>query len=66
MEALGLYVFGALVAAGFTGGIRDEMDGITDWAIIIFWPVALAGWIVYLLMKIPFALGRLLRGNKDA
>lgn len=56
-----VYLLGAAVAAGVTGGVRDEMEGIGDLAIILFWPLALVIWGIKKLFKGCYALGRWLK-----
>lgn len=58
IAGLVFYIVGLGVTAGVIGGVRDEMDGIADIAIILFWPLAA---IVVAFAKawcIFYALGR--------
>lgn len=64
VAAVVLYILGALVTAGVIGGVRDEMDGIGDMAIIVFWPVALAWGLLSRVSQACFALGRWTRRNQ--
>lgn len=55
-----VYIVGAIVAAGVTGGVRDEMDGIADIATIVFWPVVLMLWGAAKAFKVIYLIGRCL------
>lgn len=59
-----LYVVGLFVAYGYTGGIRDEMDGIGDMAFIIFWPVVFIFKFAAKIINPIIGIGELIRGNK--
>lgn len=57
------YVIGAVIAAGAIGGVREEMDGIGDIAIILFWPIALGVLAIKKVCVGFYTLGRKLRGK---
>ncbi len=65
LELTIIYIVGFAVACGYTGGVRDEMDGLVDMAIIVFWPLYLATVILRILGLIPYKFGRLLRKLED-
>lgn len=52
------YVAVMIMVGGFIGGIRDEMDGIGDMAIVLFWPIWLSCKIIALVFRILFSVGR--------
>ncbi len=53
-----IYLAGAVLTAGFIGGVRDEMDGIGDMAVILLWPLALVYLPLKWFLKGCYALGR--------
>lgn len=59
-----IYLVGAVLTAGLIGGVRDEMEGIGDMAVILFWPLALVFLPLKWLLKGCYALGRWL-GRKS-
>lgn len=56
-----MYIIGALIAAGITGGIRDEMDGLLDMFVIFFWPLALCGWVIYRVVAVFIQIGVMIK-----
>lgn len=56
-----IYVLGAIVTAGITGGVRDEMDGIADLAKIGFWPVALVLLLAWVFVRFLYNVGQWVR-----
>ena len=55
------YVVGMIVTNGYIGGVRDEMDGILDMAIILFWPVSLVVFVLIRVFKLFDSLGKMLK-----
>lgn len=56
--AVPLYIVCMVIASGIRGGVRDEMDGIADLFVIVFWPIALGWWAIGLVFKFLYRVGR--------
>jgi len=51
------YISGSILACGYIGGIRDEMDGILDQFIVFCWPIALFCKIIWMAGTALYKLG---------
>ena len=60
-----IYIAGAAVTCGITGGVRDEMDGIVDMFFILFWPLCLAIIIGGTPIWLLYRTGRMIRMLKE-
>jgi hypothetical protein len=60
-----LYIAVMIITAGMIGGVRDGMEGVLDLATIIFWPVALAFWTLYWIIKSLYRFGQWLGKGLD-
>jgi hypothetical protein len=56
-----VYIIGAILTAGFIGGIRDEMEGIADIFIIGLWPISAVIWLLIEICKVIYAVGNWLK-----
>lgn len=56
-----VYLIGCIIAKGAVGPVRDEMEGVGDMLLIVFWPIWLAIKILSIVVNFLLAVGSVFR-----